>query len=175
MRSSILVAVLGLSVPACLTGSGSISGGDDDTTPVTCGNGTVDSGETCDDGNTANGDGCSATCQMEAVPALTASLDKTTVDTELGKTELVNVTLTSVMGFAGAVSITATIVDAQGAPVTGYTVLATPPSVDVPSGGTGTTQISVKIPTDATELAPTVKIEFASTVTTPAVTSAFTV
>ena len=30
-----------------------------------CGNGTVDLGEQCDDGNTANGDGCSATCQTE--------------------------------------------------------------------------------------------------------------
>jgi cysteine-rich repeat protein len=33
-----------------------------------CGNGTVDAGETCDDGNQNDGDGCSATCQV--VPAL---------------------------------------------------------------------------------------------------------
>jgi uncharacterized repeat protein (TIGR01451 family) len=30
-----------------------------------CGNGRIDSGEVCDDGNTANGDGCSSTCQEE--------------------------------------------------------------------------------------------------------------
>jgi MYXO-CTERM domain-containing protein len=30
-----------------------------------CGNGNVDTGETCDDGNTTDGDGCSATCQNE--------------------------------------------------------------------------------------------------------------
>ena len=30
-----------------------------------CGNGTVEKDEECDDGNTANGDGCSATCQKE--------------------------------------------------------------------------------------------------------------
>jgi cysteine-rich repeat protein len=30
-----------------------------------CGNETVDTGETCDDGNGTNGDGCSATCQLE--------------------------------------------------------------------------------------------------------------
>ena len=30
-----------------------------------CGNGTVESGEQCDDGNTVGGDGCSATCQNE--------------------------------------------------------------------------------------------------------------
>jgi cysteine-rich repeat protein len=31
-----------------------------------CGNGIVESGETCDDDNTADGDCCSATCQLEA-------------------------------------------------------------------------------------------------------------
>ncbi len=30
-----------------------------------CGNGVVESGEQCDDGNTTNGDGCSSTCQTE--------------------------------------------------------------------------------------------------------------
>ena len=35
---------------------------------ATCGNGTVDNGETCDDGNTTDGDGCSATCQDESMP-----------------------------------------------------------------------------------------------------------
>ena len=36
------------------------------TPSAACGNGTTDTGETCDDGNTADGDGCSATCQLEA-------------------------------------------------------------------------------------------------------------
>src|SRR5262249_35967116 len=30
-----------------------------------CGDGSVDPGEQCDDGNTISGDGCSATCQTE--------------------------------------------------------------------------------------------------------------
>lgn len=33
-----------------------------------CGNGTLDPGETCDDGNTDDGDGCSASCQLERDP-----------------------------------------------------------------------------------------------------------
>lgn len=33
--------------------------------PVNCGNGAIDAGEQCDDGNTANGDGCSSSCQNE--------------------------------------------------------------------------------------------------------------
>ena len=34
------------------------------TAPV-CGNGVIESGETCDDGNIVSGDGCSSTCQTE--------------------------------------------------------------------------------------------------------------
>ncbi|MBQ8037167.1 MAG: DUF4215 domain-containing protein, partial [Proteobacteria bacterium] len=33
-----------------------------------CGNGVIDSGEQCDDGNKVNGDGCSADCKTEEVP-----------------------------------------------------------------------------------------------------------
>ncbi|MDD3498137.1 MAG: hypothetical protein PHH24_01370 [Candidatus Moranbacteria bacterium] len=32
-----------------------------------CGNGVLDPGETCDDGNTIDGDGCSSTCQTECI------------------------------------------------------------------------------------------------------------
>ena len=33
--------------------------------PIICGNGHIDPGEECDDGNTNNGDGCSSTCKWE--------------------------------------------------------------------------------------------------------------
>src|SRR5664279_3119569 len=33
--------------------------------PAGCGNGTLDSGEECDDGNNVSGDGCSMTCRQE--------------------------------------------------------------------------------------------------------------
>jgi cysteine-rich repeat protein len=36
------------------------------TCEVVCGDGAVETGETCDDGNTTDGDGCSATCQIES-------------------------------------------------------------------------------------------------------------
>src|SRR5690606_7838147 len=38
---------------------------DDECTLITCGDGTVDPGEQCDDNNNTNGDGCSSTCQIE--------------------------------------------------------------------------------------------------------------
>ncbi len=37
--------------------------------PATCGNGVHEMPEACDDGNTGAGDGCSATCTLEAPPA----------------------------------------------------------------------------------------------------------
>ncbi len=33
-----------------------------------CGNGVIETGEECDDGNTVSGDGCSSTCQLEEEP-----------------------------------------------------------------------------------------------------------
>jgi TonB family protein len=58
------------------SGSGSGSGestgtcvgdcpGDDAVTAAVCGNGVLETGETCDDGNLTNGDGCSKTCTRE--------------------------------------------------------------------------------------------------------------
>ena len=40
-------------------------------TPV-CGNGTVETGEECDDANTVSGDGCSSTCEEEITPTTPA-------------------------------------------------------------------------------------------------------
>jgi cysteine-rich repeat protein len=48
-------------------GDGLTDGDDDDCAPAAeCGNGIVEGGEDCDDGNIADGDCCSATCQYEA-------------------------------------------------------------------------------------------------------------
>lgn len=41
----------------------------------TCGNGTPEPGEECDDGNTANDDGCSASCTLEPEPCGNGQLD----------------------------------------------------------------------------------------------------
>ncbi len=51
------------------TGHSDYSNTDDATTPAlnaNCGNGRQDSGESCDDSNTNNGDGCSNSCQVES-------------------------------------------------------------------------------------------------------------
>lgn len=43
-----------------------------DVNPAACGNGVIDGTETCDDGNQADGDGCSATCEAEPLLAANA-------------------------------------------------------------------------------------------------------
>ncbi|NIS29201.1 MAG: hypothetical protein GWO04_04190, partial [Actinobacteria bacterium] len=37
---------------------------------ATCGDGTMDPGEVCDDGNTMNGDGCNPTCNLTNTTSL---------------------------------------------------------------------------------------------------------
>jgi cysteine-rich repeat protein len=46
-------------------GDGLYDGNDPDCVAATCGNGQVEPGEDCDDGNTADGDCCSSTCSFE--------------------------------------------------------------------------------------------------------------
>jgi len=61
-----ICALLLIAIAACsgshgATGTGDVDGG----TPPLCGNGVIDPGEQCDDGNTVSGDGCSSTCTTE--------------------------------------------------------------------------------------------------------------
>ena len=46
-----------------------------------CGDGAIQGGEQCDDGNVANGDGCSSTCQLEATPTPTTTPTRTPTPT----------------------------------------------------------------------------------------------
>jgi cysteine-rich repeat protein len=163
MRIHILAAVA-LALPACAGEISSPSGGDD--TSATCGNGAVDQGEQCDDGNTAAGDGCSASCQMEATatPALAISADKQTIATELMTTNTVTVTLTGSGGFQGDVNLTASLVDASNAPITGWSVALDPSTVTLATNGTGTAVATVTIPSENKALMGTLKIDAATTV-----------
>jgi cysteine-rich repeat protein len=59
-RSSMLVATVGLAAVLQLAGCGD---NDNKTSFDNCGNGTIDAGEQCDDGNTSDGDDCLSTCR----------------------------------------------------------------------------------------------------------------
>jgi cysteine-rich repeat protein len=145
MRTPLLALFAGSLLIGCTVGD-TPDGGDDDGVGGACGDGTIQSGEACDDGNTAAGDGCSATCTVEANPRLTASLDKTMITTELGKTEIITLTLTSVDGFAGTVQVAPSF--AAGAnPITNLTAQG-PTSINVAAGATVPTQYSFAIPSN---------------------------
>ncbi len=60
LRLGWLFAAFSATLVACSGG-----GSNNDDTPAACGNGVVDSGEQCDDGNVRTGDGCSAVCETE--------------------------------------------------------------------------------------------------------------
>jgi len=59
--------------------------------------------------------------------------------------------------------------------VTGWTITATPPSVDLTADASQTVQLSVKVPTNTAALMPDVKIDLASSAPAVNVSSAFTV
>src|SRR5262245_46356428 len=108
LRTSLAV-LLGSLLVGCMVGDPVTGGGDDDGGAV-CGDSTKEGSEACDDGNTTNGDGCSSTCTIEAVPALAMSVDKPTISTELKTTSMVTVTLTGSGGFSGPVTLAASVV-----------------------------------------------------------------
>src|SRR5215212_9724699 len=105
-NSRLLIAFLGSSVLVACIGEidgGPVGGGDPGGGggggggggPL-CGNRVVEGSEGCDDGNTAPGDGCSATCGVEGAPQrLTAAVDKPAISTELYTTNMATLTLTS--------------------------------------------------------------------------------
>ena len=59
-----LVSILASGAAGCIISSG-------DSSAAFCGDGILDPGESCDDGNNASGDGCSSTCGLEATPHTT--------------------------------------------------------------------------------------------------------
>jgi len=168
---TLLLASLAL-IPACLIGTGDITGGDN---PAgICGDGTLNSGETCDDGNTMSGDGCSSTCQTEGTtPRVGAALDKQMIMTELNKTEAVTLTLTSINDFAGTVTITASLLDTATSASIPKVILTVPASADLVAGGTTMVPIMINIPSDTTgaAIAGNLKLDLTSTVAPESVSS----
>jgi len=161
MRSLLLSLIAAVAIPACtqdITGGG--PGGGDDQQP-TCGNGVVDQGEACDDNNTNNGDGCSSTCQTEntATPRVAISVDKPTLPAmDLNTGAQVTITLTSMMGFAGDVALTTSVVDVSNQPITDWTTTLDSSTVTVAADGTATAHITINAMGDTAALSGTVKV-----------------
>jgi hypothetical protein len=162
MRTTLLATLIAMALPACMVGEGGITGlgGDDE------------AGEGGGGGGGGDGSG-SGSGEIVNTPRVDATVDKTTVMSELGKTETVTVTISSMNDFTGPVPVTAQVLDGA-TPVTGWTVTATPASVDLTAGGSATVQLTVKIPTDSMALTPKLEIDLGGSAPM-AVESAFNV
>jgi cysteine-rich repeat protein len=68
------------------------------TTSPICGNGIVEAGEECDDGNTVSDDGCSATCTLELPPGCSL-VDPATYYAAFGSDPLYQVVVERAVGF----------------------------------------------------------------------------
>lgn len=147
-----LVAALALVLPAC---AGDITSPGGNTGGAACGNGVVDTGEQCDDGNTAAGDGCSATCTTEQVvtPHVSLSVDKPTVTTDLNVETDIIVTATSEMGFAGTVTLAVDAKDSSNASITDWTDTLDQTSLTLTAGGTATATLKLSALGDTAALA----------------------
>ena len=172
MRSPILAGVLALLIPACIVGSGEITGTGDDGTGGTGGTGGGTGGGDGTDGGTGGGTGSGG--GNTSTPRIAGAIDKATVSTQLGKTETVTVTVTSMNNFAGAVTVTPTLLNGTTA-LNGWTITADPATVNLAAGASMPVQLSVKIPTDAAALTPDLKIDLAGGSATASVDSAFTI
>lgn len=174
MRTTVLAGLLALALPACLVGSGDIT-----SDPGGGGGGTTGGGGGGGGGGTGGGDqgggGSGGGGGMTPTPKVAGTVDKTTVDTELATTTTLTYTITGSDGFSGAVNVTPSVVDAQGNPVTGWTLTANPTSVTLDTNGTQTVAVDVKIPSDNQALTPTVKLDLASSAPAVEVDSAFTI
>jgi len=164
MRSLLLASLAVFAIPACTQDiGGGPTGGDDGSGNAVCGNGIVETGEQCDDGNTVSGDGCSSTCQMDtsATPRITGSMTPPTL--ELYNPTGVQLTLTGQGGFTGTANLAYSLLDASNNPITGATVTA-PATADL-SSGTASVVLMVMVPLTATgaEIQGTLKVDITST------------
>lgn len=132
MRTSLFAsAVLGLSTLASCVGvvdapGTTQTGGDDDTGGDDTGGGT---------------------------PALQVAIDKQTMTTELRTANMATITLTSSGGFTGSVTVTPSVLDATGAPMTAWTATVDTGTVTVPANGSIQVHATLNIPSDATVFA----------------------
>jgi len=113
-----------------------------------------------------------------AGPNVNVTMDRQTVGTELGKSEIVTLNLTSVASFTGNVTVASSLVDGAGAALTtgGLTVTG-PASVTLAANGTAAAMFTVNIPTNATatQLLANLKLDVSSNLGDKSFTSAFTI
>lgn len=171
MRSSILAGILALALPACLVGTGDITGpGGDPGNPGGSGSGSDNGSGSGSDNGSGSGSNNTPT------PMLSASLDMANVATELGLTSTVNLVLTTSGGFTGPVNIMPTLVDTSGTAITAVNV-SSAAQANITADGTQMVPITIQVPINAsgTKLTGTLKVDVTSSLAPANLTAAVTV
>src|ERR1043166_952724 len=157
MRTPLLAAVLGLSLAGCLVGDSASAGGGGD-----------------DDTGTGTGPG-SGPGSNQTTPKIDVTVDKATVSTDLFSTNMVTATVKASGGFAGSVSLVASVVDGAGAALPGWAATLDKSTVDVAKDGTATVVATVKVPSDSAAALGKVQIDATSSLGTSSSASMFNV
>lgn len=165
----ILSLVVGLSLVGCITGEigptgglGDDVGGDDDV-----------------GGGSGSGSGSGSD---QLTPRIEVTVDRPTIATELGKSEMVTLTVRSIDGFSGEATIGSALLNAQSQPLAGMTATG-PTTLTIAADQTQTATFTVAVPTDisGTDFAATLNFDVTSSlgmmpaVATLNVTAAYTV
>lgn len=162
MRSSLLSALLGLSLVGCVA---TIGDGKSDNT--------ADDG-TGDDGTGGGDDGTGTNPDPTATPELKVTPENAAVNTELGTTTMLTFDLKPT-NFTGPATVAATVVDTAGAPLTGWTVAVASPNVSMTGNAMVPVIATLTIPSqNAGFLTANVKFDVTSSLGTVSTTSAIT-
>lgn len=144
MRTPFIAAALGLTLVGCFVGDPASPAGDDD------------------DGTGSNPP---PTGSNSPTARVDVSVDKLTLDTELKTANPITVTVKGSGGFSGAVTLNASVVDAAGATMPGWTVNLSAPSVTLTADGTATSTATVTVPPMTAGLTGMLKVTSTSAAT----------
>ncbi len=142
-----------------------------DLTQGTCGDGVINGNETCDDGNTVSGDGCSAACQTEdtSSPHVVLTVDKPTITSDLNVSNTIMVTATGMMNFSGDLTLTVAAADASATPIADWTATFDSGTLEVSTNGTATAMLTLSAMGDTAALTGNVTVTASGgNATTPA-------
>jgi hypothetical protein len=92
-------------------------------------------------------------------PKVEVTADRTAISTELATSNALTLTLRPSGGFTGTATLTATAVDAAGAPVTAWNLTLDKPTIELTAGTSATAVVTLKVPSSVNVLNGTVKVE----------------
>lgn len=147
MRSTLLAVLVAALIPACIVGTGDVTGSGSGSNPAGGGGG----GGTGGGGGGGTGGGGGGGSSMPT-PMVGITADTPSLTSDLGVQNVINLTVSGSMGFAGDVSLTAAVVDAGGSRMTDWVATLDTATVTLPQDGSQTVKLTVSAPGDVANL-----------------------